>query len=151
MFICTGNVCRSPMAKYYFNRKIKDQNLQGKYIGLSCGIYAISGEKATDNAVEAMKDYGIDMSDHRATKIQDSQISECDLVFTLTNYHKNVVLKMYPKLTGKVYTLKEYVNPKVDYIDIDDPWGLDIDIYKSCAKEITENIDKIIEKLEVNK
>lgn len=151
MFICTGNVCRSPMAKYYFNKVIETKKLQDKYIGTSCGIYSVKGEHATDNAIEAMKDYDVDMTSHKATRIQDSQIMSCDLIITLTIYHKNVVVKMYPELAEKVYTLKEYVNPKVEYKDIDDPWGLDINTYKFCAKEITENIDKMIEKLEEGK
>ena len=46
-------------------------------------------------------------------------------------------------------TLKEYVNNHIEYKDIDDPWGLNLEVYKSCAKEIVENVDKLIKKLEV--
>ena len=64
----------------------------------------------------------------------------------MTNQHKKVVLEMFPKLQGKTYTLKEYVNKEVVYKDVDDPWGYSLEIYEECAKEIVENIDKLLEK-----
>lgn len=147
MFVCTGNVCRSPMAQYYFNQKIAEQNLGDKFIAYSCGINANIKQKATPNAIDAIKSYGVDMSSHQATRLENSNIFECDLIITLTDFHKRLIETTYPKLKEKVYTLKGFVEPNAKYIDIDDPWGLDIDVYKKCAKEITTYVDKLIEKL----
>ena len=146
MFVCTGNICRSPMAHYYMQKRVYDLNKQDEYIILSCGISAITGQAATAYAMKVMEEYNVDMSIHRATFIKDSLISESDLVIALTDYHKQVILSMYPNLKGKVYTLLEYVDPKSDYLDIDDPWGLDELVYTNCAKEIVENVDKLLEK-----
>ena len=66
----------------------------------------------------------------------------------MTMQHKRNVLELFPKLFGKVFTLKEYVNSNEVYKDIDDPWGLNLQVYKDCAKVIVENIDKLILKLE---
>ena len=57
------------------------------------------------------------------------------------------MLSIYPQLEGKVFTLKEYVSEDNEYNDIDDPWGYSLDIYKKCAKEIVECIDKLIQTL----
>lgn len=147
IFVCTGNVCRSPMAEYYFNKKIKYLEKDNEYIASSCGINAKSGEPATYNAVEAMKKYNVDISEHRARKIYDLNVLDFDLIITLTKQHKFLVENMYPEIKGNVYTLKEFVNPNSEYLNIDDPWGLDDKVYEQCAKDIVEYVDKLIDKI----
>lgn len=146
MFVCTGNICRSAMAHHYMQKKIKDINKQNDYLITSSGTYAIYGEKSTNNAIEAMKKYNVDMSNHRATPIQDSNILDVDLVICMTVKHKKDILSIYPNLKDKVFTLKEYINPEIEYKDIDDPWGLSLNVYEMCAKEIVDYVDKLIEK-----
>jgi low molecular weight protein-tyrosine-phosphatase len=147
MFVCTGNVCRSPMAHYYMQKKVKDLGLENEFLISSCGTYAVTGEHATDNAIVSMKEYDVNLENHRATNIEDTDIDNYDYVITLTTRHKDNVLYHYPKLKGKVFTLKEFVLDDVKYMDIDDPWGLNIIVYKDTAKEIVEYVDKLIEKL----
>lgn len=106
MFICTGNICRSAMAEGILKKIAKDKNL--KIEVYSCGIYAQDGDYATYNAVESAKYYDVDISNHRATNIRNSKINEMDVILCATESHKQLVLHMYPKLTGKVYTMKEY-------------------------------------------
>lgn len=145
MFICTGNICRSPMAHAYMQKKVYDLNKESEYIISSCGTQAVQGQSATDNAINSMKRYGIDLTNHRATHIENSDIMNCDLIFALTENHKKQILEVYPSLNSKVFVLKAYINEKEKYIDIDDPWGLDINVYDATAKDIVENIDKLIE------
>ncbi len=147
MFVCSGNICRSPMAHHYMQKKVKELNIENKFLISSCGIFAYSGEKATLNAIMAMKDYFVDLENHRATNIFDTNIIDYDYIITLTKLHKSQIECNFPKLKEKIYTLKEFANEKLVYKDIDDPWGLNIEVYKSCAKEIVENVDKLIEKI----
>ena len=149
MFVCTGNICRSAMAHGYMQKKINDNYDNNNYLISSCGTYAITGDKSTNNAILAMKEYDVDLNNHRATNINDIDIENYDLVLCMTTTHKRTVQELYPKLKDKIYTLKEYVNNNIEYKDIDDPWGLNLEVYKSCAKEIVENVDKLIKKLEV--
>jgi len=144
MFVCSGNICRSPMAHYYMQKRVKDLKLEEKFLISSCGTFAYQGEKSTQNAVVAMKDYQVDLENHRATNIFDTNIVEYDYIITLTMSHKTQIEYNFPKLKDKVFTLKEFADEKVMYKDIDDPWGLNLEVYKSCAKEIVENVDKLI-------
>lgn len=146
MFICTGNICRSAMAHKLFEKKLKDSNIKNVEV-FSCGIYAEDGDYATYNAEEAMEEYDVDMKSHRATNIRNTSIQEMDLILCATVQHKNAVLKMYSKLNEKVYTMKEYVNNDTSDLDIKDPWGYDIYVYRKCASEINECLEKLIQKI----
>ena len=149
MFICTGNICRSAMAEWLLKQKIKDEKIEGIEV-YSCGIYAQDGDIPTYEAKRVMQEeYGIDISGHRATNIKNAKIKEMDLILCATASHKMAVIEMYPKLKNKVYTMKEYVkyNRKYhDKIDIKDPWGYDIETYRSCVAEIEECVNGILEK-----
>ena len=114
----------------------------------SCGIFANDADCATFTAEEAMEEYGVDLKQHRATNIVNSKIEEMDLVLCATMSHKNTVLYRYPELKDKVYTMKEYAEFNKDDLDIKDPWGYDIEIYRFCAAEIDKCLDKIIEKIQ---
>lgn len=115
----------------------------------SCGIYAEEGDYATYNAIEAAKYYDVDISNHRATNIRNSQIEEMDIILCATNSHKNMVIAMYPNLVTKVHTMKEYaeIDENGKYMDIKDPWGYDIETYNKCASEIYICLEKIIQKI----
>jgi len=133
------------MAHAYMQKKLYDLNKENEYIISSCGTNATQGQCATDNAIESIKKYDVDLTNHRATCIENSNILECDLILVLTHNHKIQVLQIYPKLSDKVFTLKEYVNDEEKYKDIDDPYGLDSNVYNATAKDIVENIDKLLQ------
>lgn len=150
MFICTGNICRSAMAHWLMKKKAEDMNRPDIEV-YSCGVYAQNGDKPTWQAKSVMKDeYDVDMNAHSATHIKDSNIEEMDLILCATTSHKNAVLDIYPNLKEKVFTMKEYVDydrEHHDKIDIKDPWGYDIDVYRSCASEIDECLRLLLDKI----
>lgn len=132
------------MAHGIMEKLIKENNIDAKVY--SCGVYAEDGDYATYNAVEAASEYGADISNHRATNIRQSKIEEMDLILCATTSHKQSVIYLYPSLKTKVFTIKEYAKLDKDGQDMDikDPWGYDEFVYRKCASQINECLEKII-------
>lgn len=135
------------MAEGMMKKLIDEHKIDAKIY--SSGVHAETGDYSTYNAIEAMKEYDVDIEKHRATNIRESKIEEMDLILSATQSHKQSVLYLYPELKGKVYTMKEYA--KLDKngqdMDIKDPWGYDLNVYYNCALEIKECLERTIEKL----
>lgn len=114
----------------------------------SCGIYASTGEKPTNHAIQVMQRYGVDLSNHSAINIHESDIENMDLILCATISHKNIIIKFYPRLKAKVYTIKEYAqyNPNSLDQDINDPYGGSIESYEKCAAELSECIEMMLKK-----
>jgi protein-tyrosine phosphatase len=145
MFICTGNICRSAMSEAMLKKMVKEQN---KNIEIySCGTYADNGDVATNEAIQTMQRYNVDLTNHRATNITKSKIKEMDLILCATLNHKNMVIKMFPELAPKTFTMKEYAGYPQNDLDISDPWGYGINVYEECAKEISDCLNVIIDKI----
>ncbi|MCX7709419.1 MAG: low molecular weight protein arginine phosphatase [Clostridia bacterium] len=158
LFVCTGNTCRSCMAEGIFKDLIeKDVSARDSFTAASAGLTAFDGDNASENAIRALKDeWAIDIGCHRARRLNEREIKEADLVLTMTRNHKDSILSVLPEAKSKVFTLKEYVYSKgndpamreYNYaLDILDPYGMPLNVYKKCARDLRETIGHLIKKL----
>ncbi len=140
LFVCTGNTCRSPMAEAIF--KYKSNN---RYEVKSAGIFAHEGSLASSHSQEILKKEEIPL-DHKSKQLTTELVAWSDLILTMGNSHKELILQRYPKSSGKVYTLKEFaLNSKADIVD---PFGGTLEVYEQTYQEIKEAVEKLIEKLD---
>ena len=145
MFICTGNICRSAMAHWLMIKKLEEKNIKNVEV-FSAGIHAMNNDIPTEEGIEVMDEYGVNLRKHRATNIRKSPIEEMDLILVMTVMHKMELVNIYPNLKKKIFTLKEYVGE--NEFNIKDPWGYNITTYRMCATEIDRALDKLIGKWE---
>src|SRR5204863_8422307 len=94
LFVCSGNVCRSPMAEGIFRRAVQGR---GIYRVLSAGLGAIDGQPPSHYAVQAVKELGIDISNQRSRMLTADLVQEADYIFGMTHSHIDTVMLLYPQ------------------------------------------------------
>ena len=135
VFVCTGNTCRSPMAEGLFRSILKDKNISDVQCG-SCGVGAFTGFPASEYAIETMKQFGVDISDHRSRPVSRYILDEGDLFVCMTNSHLNALSPYVPK--EKLCLLSEDGIP--------DPYMGSQEDYLHCAEKIYKSLVELIEK-----
>jgi len=139
LFVCTGNTCRSPMAQ-----AMAAQLLGEKFDVISAGLMAMPNSAASAHAIAVMNERNIDLSKHKSQLVTEALIKESDLILTMTTSHKEALLQ---SAGNKVHTLGEYAGSNTS---VSDPFGGDLKVYRACADEIYELLEKIKQSLEGN-
>ncbi len=86
LVVCTGNICRSPMAEGMLKKKLP-KRLAGQVAISSAGTHALHGNRAQPHAIEVMQGFGIDIDGHRARQLSSALIRSSDLVLVMEKYH----------------------------------------------------------------
>ncbi len=146
LFVCTGNICRSPMAEGLFrhaNRGRRDLQV------VSAGIGATPGLPPSAHAVEAVKELGIDISRQRSRQLTSELVEQADYIFGMTHSHVDTVFLLYPKAAEKTFLLREF-DDTLDIFekDISDPIGGSYEVYLNCRDQIEQGIASIMRFIE---
>ena len=132
LFICTGNLHRSPMAEYLFKDLLSDTS--GWQI-TSAGTYTQNGLRTNNEVLTVLKSYGIDASTHRTKIVTRRKLQNHNLVLCLASNHKEALRAEFPDLKDRIYLLSEMAG-KTD--SVADPIGGPLLEYRTTAREIRE-------------
>ncbi|MEE2528221.1 low molecular weight phosphatase family protein [Pseudarthrobacter sp. J75] len=105
--VCTGNICRSPVAERLLQKGLNDLH-PGKFIISSAGTSALVGQPMQPLAEEIVNAYGGDPSAFAARQITQSIVRDADLVLVLTMQHRAAVLKLAPSMLKKTFSVREF-------------------------------------------
>jgi protein-tyrosine-phosphatase len=153
LFVCTGNTCRSAMAEGIFKKMLKERTEDGsKFNILSAGISALPGMNPT---IKVMTEQGIDISRHIATQVQEDLVKTADLILVMSNTHKDYIKTKFTFAQDKIYLLKEFaqigefksIRSTDENYEVVDPLGRPIEFYRIVARELEENLEKILDKI----
>jgi protein-tyrosine-phosphatase len=110
----------------------------------SAGTNAFPGLEASEHAVTALRNRGLDITGHRSRTVDHLGLSETDLVLTMTRRHKEHILALRPELAGRVHTVAEYAG---SHDDIDDPFGGTLADYERTAQSLEQLLDAVVERI----
>lgn len=107
LFVCTGNICRSPMAERLARAFLDDVlGVQGSAVS-SAGTHAVVGREMEPSSALALRGLGGDPAGFRARQLTAEMIESADLTLTMTRRHRREVLKLAPRAMFRTYTLRE--------------------------------------------
>ncbi len=154
LLICTGNTCRSPMAKAMLEDMISESDLlHGDVKVDSAGTFAFEGGSSAAYAVRVMEDMGLSLEKHRAKQVNRELVDWATLIFTMDSFSFEQMEAMFPDAKGKLYTLKGYAagldgeTGSVGY-NVEDPYGKDLEDYVACAATLKHAVSEVIKRLE---
>lgn len=131
MFVCTGNICRSPMAEYMLRRRLGPNT---NWTVCSTGTSAGRGMPASRAAEVVMSEMGIDLTPHRSSPLTREGVDAASLIVVMAGGHRDFIRTVYPDATEKVFLLKSF--DPVGSGDVDDPIGMTADTYRGISDEI---------------
>src|SRR5437588_2495914 len=142
LFVCTGNVCRSPMAEGIFRYAVQGR---GDYRVFSAGLGAMEGQPPSPYGVQAVRELGIDISGQRSRMLTPELVQQADYIFGMTHSHIDTVMLLYPQAAEKTFLLREF-DDTLDFFekDISDPIGGSYDVYLDCRDQIEQGIASLL-------
>ena len=148
LFVCTGNVCRSPMAEGWFRHLTRGR---GDFQVFSAGIGAVDGQPPTPHAAMAMLEAGVDISEQRSRSLTAELVRQADFILCMTHSHVDSIHWMFPWAAEKTFVLREFDDALEAYEkDISDPIGSSFDVYEDCRDQIQQGILSLLKFMEQN-
>ena len=144
LIVCTGNLCRSPMAEGLLRQRLSEEGLDAEYQVRSAGVWAVDDNPASAHAVKVMAEQGIDITDHIAHTITANDVAEAELILVMAREHAQVIQNTWPQYGWKVHRLSEMVDKRRD---VRDPYGGSLREYRACADTLAEYVDGGIQRI----
>lgn len=133
IFICTANVCRSPMAEALFKRLLSERGLTEIWRVASAGTWALKGSPAVEKVRRVLAERQIDVGDHVARGVHLEMLESFDLILTMEKGHKEALKAEFPSIAGKVFLLSEMAGLDED---VEDPIGGPLADFEETAQKL---------------
>lgn len=145
LFLCWGNVCRSPLAEGYLAGRLEATGVGGVSVQ-SAGLGEVAGRPSPERAVEAAAAYDVDLSDHRSRLASPAQVEASDVVFVMDYYNYYLLVTRYPEAAGRTFFLGALLGDEAS-TTISDPHGEGREAFDDAYAAIVASVDRLVESL----
>jgi protein-tyrosine-phosphatase len=144
LFVCTANICRSPVALALFKQKISNEPDAALWKLDSAGTWAPEGEAASGKSQFLLRGKGIDIQDHRSKSVNLDMLRGFNLILTMEGGQKEALQNEFPEVKSRVFMISEMIGQRYD---IQDPYNGTLDDYIEMMGEIEHILDEGFEKI----
>ena len=146
LFVCYGNIMRSPMAELMVKRALLESRQEGITV-LSAGIHATPGTEAHPRARLAAQEFGLPLDQHRSKLLTGEMVANADVVFAMDFENQAELLTQFPQARDKIFLLSDYAEGEQRGRAIPDPYFGDQDetsrcyaVLQICANNLVKSI-----------
>ena len=144
IFICTANICRSPMAAALAAHALSAEEPPLNQLKVdSAGVSAYSGEPVSPESEEALKRVGINLEAKRSRRLNQKMIERSLAIFGMTESHRHLVRATFELPHPHLYLMREFMDGSVD-VEIPDPFGLNYQAYEAARDSMVEAIPSLL-------
>tara|TARA_B100001248_G_scaffold241598_1_gene208367 strand:- start:40855 stop:41361 length:507 start_codon:yes stop_codon:yes gene_type:complete len=144
-FVCTANICRSPVAEALLQRALVAQGEALSAIPvISAGVTAFNGDRPSMNSVRVLEKLGIDISAHRSQCLTQEIVERSFAIFGMTANHCIAIETQYRNPPAHVYLMRHFMNNTFEK-EVPDPFGMAVETYEACHHAMEEAIPSIVE------
>jgi glycine hydroxymethyltransferase len=142
LFVCTGNICRSPIAEGLFRRLLGNR----KDIEVaSAGVHAVRGQPPSLYAVQVCEEDGVNINQLRSQPLTAALVDRATHIFAMTGAHLETIHLLFPQGAEKTFLLREFEEPGATvWRDVPDPIGLGREVYEDCARTIKNALPSVL-------
>lgn len=137
LFVCTANRFRSPLAAGLLRKALEEMEIAESWRVGSAGTWATPGQPVLPGVFEAAQGFGIELSNHRSTRVSRQLLSEYDLILVMQASQKEALVSEFPELRERVYLFSDVVERRS--YDIPDAPGTE-----QRAQEIGAELNTLI-------
>ena len=142
LFVCTANICRSPMAMGLLQKAVSKELEEWRIS--SAGIWAENGYPPAQHTLAVLQDRGIDICDCRSRRVTEEMLKSNNLILTMERGQKEALKAAFPEHASRIFLLSEMSsNPH----DIVDPIGHPLADYEHTAQEVEQIFSKGIKRI----
>jgi len=146
LFVCTGNICRSPFAQGLFTRIVAQKGLKDLTAD-SAGLLALPGNSVSYLAQRVAAEHDVDLTEHKAKSVSKDFVDQSDLILVMEKSQEDSLLAAFPEAAGKVLLIRHFARFGSRRRGISDPYGLEYEAYRFCFLDIEDAVSGLVEYL----
>jgi protein-tyrosine-phosphatase len=144
LFVCIGNICRSPFAQGLFAKLVRQEGYTG-FHAESAGLLALPGNSATFLAQKVAVEHGVELAGHKAKGLSQELVDWSELILVMEKSHKDELLADFSEAADKTFLMRRFARFGSRSRGIADPYGLQYDAYRFCYLDIEDAVSGLMD------